>query len=105
MFHNQGSSTFPGLLRSALLLAILAAPLSGASFSFTGTFQHDNDVKLFDFTLLSPQTITLQTLGYGGSANNPGGTNAQGSIILPGGFEPILTVYDSVGSQINSFFP
>jgi hypothetical protein len=88
-----------GVLRAGFFLAALAAPASAASFSFTGTFQQDNIVKLFDFTLLSPQTITLQTLGYGGSANNTGGTNALGNNIAAGGFEPLFQVFNSDGTQ------
>jgi len=76
----------------------LTVPVSGASFSFVGTFQHDNDVQKFSFTLASPQTVTLQTLGYGGSANNPGGKNAAGNIIFAGGFEPYLQLFNQDGT-------
>jgi hypothetical protein len=71
-----------------------AAPGFAARFSFTGAFNHDNDVQLFDFNLISDGLVTLQTLGYGG------GTNVAGQTILSGGFEPILQIYTSGGSAV-----
>ena len=37
--------------------------------------------------------LTVQTYGYGGSSNAPGGTNAAGSTIVAGGFDPIVGLY------------
>lgn len=91
----------------AIALFSLTLPAACASFSFQGTFAHDNDVQYFSFNLLSAGTVTLQTLGYGGSADSPGGTNAAGNIILPGGFEPVLQVYDAAtgAAAAGTFFP
>ena len=61
----------------ALVLASCAAPLSANTYSFTGTFAHDNDVQQFDFTLPFDTQITLRTLGYGG------GINLLGNTIMP----------------------
>jgi hypothetical protein len=86
------------LFRLALLLGLVfISSVEGFSgtFSFTGTFAHDNDVQLFTFTLLSGGTVTLQTLGFGGSTDNTNGTNAAGQIIFPGGFESMLQVFDA----------
>src|SRR6266550_2919387 len=75
-------SVTPRLVAIPILLAALAAPGFAGQFSFAGTF-----------TLLSGTTVTLQSLGYGGSANNLGGTNANGQVISPGGFETVMQVY------------
>jgi hypothetical protein len=72
-----------------IALSIFVAPAPAASFSFQGAFAHDNDVVFITFNLLSAGTVTLQTLGYGG------GTSATGTVILPGGFESVLQVYDA----------
>ncbi len=63
-------------------------------YSFTGNFTQDDDVQLFSFTVGSTSTITLRTLSYAG------GTNADGSLISAGGFDPILSLFDSSGLQI-----
>lgn len=86
---------FRGFPLLSLVLLGFAVPASASVVSFTGTFTEDNDVQLFTFSLLTSSTVTLQTLGFGGSADNPGGTNAAGQIILPGGFESVLQIYDA----------
>ena len=101
-FYHQRCGLSLGMVRSSLLLCLLTVPAFGASFSFVGTFQHDNDVQFFTFTVPSAQTVTLQTLGYGGSANNTGGTNAAGNIILAGGFEPYLQLFNPDGTPNGS---
>jgi hypothetical protein len=82
------------------LIGFCALPGLAGTFSFVGTFTHDNDVQFFNFSLLSGGTVTLQTLGYGGSANNTGGTNAAGQVILRGGFEPILQVFNAATGNL-----
>jgi uncharacterized protein (TIGR03382 family) len=37
--------------------------------------------------------VVIRTLGYGGGSNIPG------NYVVPGGFEPVVTVYDSGGLQ------
>ncbi len=63
-------------------------------YSFTGSFTQDDDVQLFSFTVDSISTVTLFTLSYAG------GTNADGSIISAGGFDPNLSLFDSSGLLI-----
>ena len=81
--------------------ACLAAGLlmSGASFandfSFTGTFADHNEVQLFTFSVGAPSTVTLTAWSYAG------GTNAAGTVIPRGGFDPILALFDSSGLRIN----
>jgi hypothetical protein len=80
--------------------ALLFCSLGGSSasadnFSFTGTFTHDSDVQLFNFTVGATSTVTLRTFSYAG------GTNSAGSVIPRGGFDPILALFDSTGALIN----
>ena len=74
----------------ALVVFLFAVPSPAAPFLFEGTFVHDNDVAFITFNLLSAGTVTLQTFGFGG------GTSATGPVILAGGFESALQVYDAL---------
>ena len=65
----------------------MTVPAVADSLSFTGNFVNDNDVRFFNFVLLADTNVTLQTFGYGG------GTNANGDVILPGGFESALQLF------------
>src|SRR5882724_6660189 len=80
------SSRFAGVI---LMLMVFAAPGLANDFSFIGNFVQDNDIQLFSFHLFDPGTVTLQTWSYGG------GFNQRGEAIDPGGFEPVLQVYDA----------
>ncbi len=89
-----------------MVLAALSAgtALHGASprevpggtgqFSYTGTFTHDDETRTFYFTLSSPTSVTVRTFGFGG------GTNAAGTVIAPGGFDPTVSLFDSAGNLI-----
>jgi len=65
------------------------------SFSFTGSFAGDSDVQLFNFSVGTTSSVTLLTYSYAG------GTNAAGTVIPRGGFDPILALFDSSGARIN----
>ncbi len=71
----------------------LAAP---QDFSFRGTFGADDEVALFDFTANGASTVTLRTYSYAG------GTQADGTPIAAGGFDPILTHFDGTGLLIDA---
>lgn len=81
-----------GILLGTLLC--LPAWTIAANYSFTGTFSGDDDVQLFDFTVGVPSTVTLITKSYAG------GTLSNGSVIQAGGFDPILSLFDSAGTFI-----
>ena len=68
----------------------------GASFSFTGAFSTDDQFQLFNFSLSSTSTVTLRTWSYAG------GTNQAGTMIPQGGFDPWLSLYDSLGNLLQS---
>lgn len=80
----------------ALLLA-LAPGWAGATpmaWTFAGTFAQDDEVQLFTFTLPGPALVTLRTTSYAG------GTDALGNTVPRGGFDPVLAVFDTVGTLL-----
>jgi hypothetical protein len=84
-------------LKTAAGMLALAAFATGAQandLSFTGMFHHDNDVQRFTFTVSSTSDVTLRSWSYAG------GVNAQGDTIARGGFDPILSLFDSTGALI-----
>jgi MYXO-CTERM domain-containing protein len=87
-------------VRTALCLFLVGAAavstVQADSLSFQGTFSTDDQVQLFDFTLLSTATVTLQSFGYAG------GTNQADTVIPPGGFDSYFTWFDSAGNQIGT---
>jgi len=85
---------------SALSLVVLACCLSvgvasASSISFTGTFITDDQLEVFQFTALTP-SFTAQTLSYAG------GTNANGTVIPAGGFDPFLSLFDATGGLVTT---
>ena len=86
--------------RAAFLVAAVCTTLSfatlsfGASFSFTGNFNQDDDVQIFDFSVTSLSDVTLRSYSYAG------GTNAAGTVIPRGGFDPILALFASNGTVV-----
>lgn len=79
----------------AAALAVGCANASAVDFSFSGMFTGDDDVQLFDFSVGMASLVTFRTLSYAG------GTNAAGTVIARGGFDPILALFDSRGFLIN----
>jgi hypothetical protein len=72
-----------------MLFAVLC---SGDSVSYTGTFSTPEDDWMVPVTLTSPGNITLQTYGFGG------GTNAAGTLIAAGGFDPFVGLFQGTGA-------
>ena len=70
------------------LLAATAFNLSAGSMSFTGTLSSPEDVFETTFNLTAAETVTIQTWGFGG------GTNASEQVILAGGFDPLIALFD-----------
>jgi hypothetical protein len=88
--------------KAVLTLALLIFGTQSAtagSFSFTGNFNQDDDVKFFTFSIANPGTTTLQTLSFFG------GVNAAGTTITSGGFVPFLHLYDSAGTDFGGIEP
>lgn len=84
------------ILAAAAAMALLmgGTPASAANFSFTGNFDIDDAVQLFNFSVETTSTVTLRTLSYAG------GTNAAGETIARGGFDPILSLFDASGALL-----
>ncbi len=82
-----------GIVTLAFCLSISVA--SAGNYSFTGIFTQDDQLELFQFTAPSA-SLVVQTWGYAG------GTNANGQVIAPGGFDPILSVFDATGGLLAS---
>lgn len=77
-----------------LALCGLMASAHATDFSFTGQFQHDNDVQLFTFVVGATSDVSLRSWSYAG------GVNAAGQAIAQGGFDPILALFDATGTKI-----
>jgi hypothetical protein len=88
-------STLVGL---ALMTANLVAidPASAANLSFRGNFAQDDDVNLIDFTVTSTSRVAIKSLSYAG------GTQADGTVVSAGGFDPILSLFDSTGNLLGT---
>jgi hypothetical protein len=68
-----------------------------ADFSFTGDFSNDNEVQPFNFSVAGPASdVTLRTLSFSG------GTNAAGTTIASGGFDPIIVLANATTGAIFS---
>lgn len=82
-----------------LSVSLYASSASAATIvllSTTGVFAGANNVFEQSFVydpLTMGNTVVIQSYGYGGSSNAPGGTNAVGTIIAPGGFDPIVGLF------------
>lgn len=79
----------------ALVLAALIAPLAHADgWSYVGSLAptDPNDVFITSFTLLAPTAVTIQTWSFGG------GTNAAGTVIAAGGFDPYVSLFSGAGA-------
>lgn len=78
--------------------ALLALPTVGFAvpmdFSFSGSFAADDDVQLFTFNTDGSVDVTLRTYSYGG------GTQADGTIVGTGGFDPLIALFDSSGALL-----
>jgi len=79
---------------AALFLSAIALPASGSPLVFAGNFSNDNDVVLIPFTVPETMLVTFQTFSYGG------GVNGAGQFILPGGFEPMLILFEQPSAAI-----
>jgi hypothetical protein len=78
-----------------LAMGFVTGSVNAADFSFTGNFEHDDEVQEFNFTVTAPTSdVTLRTWSSGG------GTNAAGAEVARGGFDPIVALFDGSGNLI-----
>lgn len=78
-----------------IAISLTAGSANAADFSFAGGFVRPNEVQEFTFTVAGAAAdVSLRTWSYAG------GTNAQGTVIQRGGFDPIVSLFDGSGAQI-----
>ncbi len=81
-----------------LYVFVFGLLVAGGAFadtvSYTGALSSPEDTFQTNVMLSSAGTLTLQTWGFGG------GTNAAGTVIPSGGFDPFAGVFDSSGDLI-----
>jgi len=65
--------------------------LCSAGSFFTGVFRSDGDVQYFSLVVSANSTISVVSLGYGGSASPS---------VPAGGFATSLALYDNFGNQL-----
>ena len=95
----MASSLIPRMMRLTLALAsvTMLAVVSASAAVFTsvtqsGTFTVDNQKAQYTFTVPTAQTLYFYTTSYAG------GLNANGTTAPKGGFDPILSLFDSSGT-------
>jgi hypothetical protein len=72
-----------------IYLVPLLLPIQAfASFTFSGSFNQDDNMPEFQFTISAISTVSLESFSYGGD----------GSTVSPGGFAPVLSVFGVGGS-------
>ncbi|MEA5463142.1 DVUA0089 family protein [Leptothoe sp. PORK10 BA2] len=88
-------STLMGVITGAMVAALgTSGTAHAADFSLRGSFVQDSGVQLFDFSVDKESTVTLRTYSYGG------GTQADGTPIAAGGFDPVLNLFDATGNRL-----
>lgn len=84
----------PRIDRPALFLCLFSlfgtAGFAG-TISKSGTFTTPEDTETVTLSLALSGSVTLQTYGFGG------GTNAAGTVISPGGFDPFVGLFSGTG--------
>jgi hypothetical protein len=80
-------------------LVLLTSSVLAGTVSHVGSLNPTDptDVAFIPFTLATSSIVNMQSYGYGGSANAPGGTNAAGAVISPGGFDTYFSLFQGSG--------
>src|SRR4051794_34869814 len=93
--HNNRRTIMTAFKVAFLILGLTAGASHADNFSFTGNFSNANEVQPFNFSVAgSAADITLRTWSFAG------GTNAAGTAIAGGGFDPIVTLFDGATGAI-----
>ncbi|NJC34318.1 hypothetical protein GGR88_001792 [Sphingomonas jejuensis] len=79
---------------AATVAAFAAVPAAAADFSYRGTLTDPNTPLFFNFTATGASTVTLVSFSYAG------GTQADGTLVGRGGFDPRLALFRADGTFI-----
>jgi hypothetical protein len=84
------------LQRVAAILAICSAWAHAAGLVDlnAGRFTQDDDIFSITFSLTAPSDITFRTWSFAG------GIDSAGQRVTPGGFAPVISVFDSSGNLL-----
>ena len=93
MLHTKKSSLILSIC-TLLVGAFIPSTARGDDITLQGSFSHDDDVQLFDFTLSSPGSVDLRSYGYAG------GTTSAGQVVPSGGFDTVFTLFTGTGNLI-----
>src|SRR5690349_20749181 len=86
-----------GRVSAISLLIVLSSLVFADSLSFTGNLSSPSSPVIQPFTVSTAGTFTIQTWGFGG------GTNAAGTLINPGGIDPLIAIFSGVGPSASIF--
>src|SRR5215472_13914215 len=70
-----------------VVAALFADRATGGPISYSGTLASPTSIYEQTLTLSSRSNITIETFGFGG------GTDLLGSLIAPGGFDPLIALF------------
>jgi len=85
---------FLHLLLAIAMLAV-AANASDTTAFYSGSLSSPTDTFTLSVNLATAGTVSVQTYGFGG------GVNAEGNTVAPGGFDPLVALFDSSGNIID----
>lgn len=88
------------LCRFLVLLLFCCGVFSRANaipLTFSGLFTSDDSIFNYNFTTTSTQVFNFYTTSYGG------GINLDNSVSLPGGFDPVLTLFSNATGNVLGF--
>ncbi len=81
-----------------IAIGLISGSASAANFSFIGNLNHDDAVQEFNFEVEgAAREVTLRTWSFAG------GTNAEGQVIQAGGFDPVVSLFNSSTGALISF--
>ncbi|MHC5112515.1 MAG: hypothetical protein ACYTHJ_21865, partial [Planctomycetota bacterium] len=94
----RGEKTIPQVVACLFMLAFTPWVLAQSGISIEGTFTADGQSQAFDFSL--PTDVTSADTLYFRTWSHSGGTNLAGDVIPAGGFDPSLTLINSIPTVV-----
>ena len=81
-----------------IAIGLISGSASAANFSFIGNLNQDDSMQEFNFEVEgAAREVTLRTWSFAG------GTNAEGQVIKNGGFDPVVSLFNSSTGALVSF--